>query len=155
MLTIKKLSEIDGAVYERLTKRSGQIMDDIKTQVNGIVAEVRENGDRALRQYTRQFSIIAVADWTDLVPVKGVVKCAFPNFFSVKDCWELHIRHNTSMLCTFTGDAIKLAFSNFQLPFSERNERLHRTFTKRAISYNNTAFIVLYGARKNFGGGGG
>ncbi|OIP96716.1 histidinol dehydrogenase [Candidatus Wirthbacteria bacterium CG2_30_54_11] len=55
MITIKKLQDITKDDLDRIMKRSGDILDSIYETVKVIMADVKENGDAALRQYTEKF----------------------------------------------------------------------------------------------------
>ena len=61
-MNIQNLSQLDNETRERILKRSRENIDDVIPYVTSIINDVRENGDIAIRKYTKKFDRATISE---------------------------------------------------------------------------------------------
>jgi len=61
-MNIQNLSQLDNKTKERILKRSRENIDGVIPYVTSIINDVRDNGDKTIRKYTKKFDVATISD---------------------------------------------------------------------------------------------
>jgi len=61
-MNIQNLSQLDNKTKERILKRSRENIDGVIPYVTSIINDVRDNGDKTIRKYTKKFDGATISD---------------------------------------------------------------------------------------------
>ena len=81
MISIKPLKQLTTQELQHVLDRSGEVMDEVFERVKVIMADVKENGDKALKAYTEKFDGVILDDFlVSKEEIKAAYKKVTPEF---------------------------------------------------------------------------